>query len=61
MTKPRQCTNGPRHSWQWVKNVTVTRGTLSHVQISAKGLYRCACGERKYGPHNHNATEAVGR
>lgn len=57
-TKP--CTKGPRHKWQWAKNIRVGKfqvtkgGTFG--QISLKGLYRCACGAEKHGNANFNDT-----
>lgn len=55
------CTNGPRHKWEFVKNVNVgsmsvtARGTVG--RFSLKGLYRCACGAKKHGQFNHNASD----
>lgn len=64
MTKTKPCTNGPRHSWTWVKNFNRTRITHtargSSAQISLKGLYRCACGETRIGQPNHNAPDLRG-
>lgn len=53
-TKP--CTNGPRHSWDFLKNVSV--GSITHTSrgshgvFSLKGLYRCDCGATKHGLHD---------
>jgi hypothetical protein len=55
-TKP--CTQGPRHTWTFVKNASV--GSLTHTargsvgRFTLKGLYRCACGATKYGAHDPN-------
>lgn len=46
-TKP--CTIGKRHKWTFVNNQTVTSGTLTTIRLSLKGLYRCECGEKKFG------------
>lgn len=51
--KTPKCTLGEKHKWVWVKNGTRTtttiapRGTTMHVAL--KGLYKCACGERRLG------------
>lgn len=55
-TKP--CTNGPRHTWAFVRNASVGRvvhtSRGSHGKFTLKGLYRCTCGATKYGAHNPN-------
>ena len=39
-----------RHAWVWVKDRTVKSSTMGGmVRIARKGIYRCACGETKYG------------
>jgi hypothetical protein len=52
-TKQKPCTVGPRHKWDWVKDKTVKTGTIgmhsATMQISRKGVYKCICGELKYG------------
>lgn len=51
--KLKPCTVGPKHSWTFKKNVTLKsvritpKGTIAHIRY--RGLYRCACGEQKYG------------
>lgn len=61
-TKP--CTNGPRHSWTFVKNVSV--GSITHTsggsfgRFTLKGLYRCSCGATKHGQHDPNAGDLRG-
>lgn len=45
----KPCTLGKRHKWVFVKNVTTRTSTLHTMTISGRGVYRCACGERKYG------------
>lgn len=47
--KIKPCTLGKRHKWVFVKNVTTRTSTLHTMTISGRGVYRCACGERKYG------------
>ncbi|WP_441280619.1 hypothetical protein [Tardiphaga sp. 862_B3_N1_1] len=59
-TKPKPCTSGPKHQWAWLKNTTVTKGSMRQVHISLRGLYRCECGERKYGKPNHNGPDLRG-
>lgn len=53
-TKQKPCTVGTKHSWTFVKNVTLTDvkiviGSGSRAHIRYRGLYRCAGGRRKYG------------
>lgn len=55
MNKPKPCTIGPRHKWEWVRNITVS----SHagggcLLLSSKGRYKCQCGAVKVGAPNHN-------
>lgn len=45
----KKCTAGPRHKWEFMNNVTIRHQTLNTVQLSYRGLYKCTCGERKYG------------
>lgn len=51
--KQKPCTVGAKHSWAFVKNVTLKsiyvgpNGSRAHIRY--RGLYRCECGERKYG------------
>lgn len=48
--KTKQCTNGPRHTWEWVKDVTLqTSPRPGYINFSRKGVFKCACGQRKYG------------
>ena len=55
MKKPKPCTLGPRHKWEWAKNVTVSiHAGGSALRLSAKGRYVCQCGEKKIGSPNHN-------
>lgn len=48
-----KCTLGPRHKWDFVKNVTVRSENISmnrhSIHIGQKGAYKCACGAKKYG------------
>ncbi len=47
MDKPKPCTLGKRHKWEWRRNKIVTDGGY---RVSLIGIYRCACREVKYGP-----------
>lgn len=49
MNKPKPCTLGNRHSWQFRGNVTTTQRSGQTARISKRGIYRCACGARKHG------------
>jgi len=53
MRRPKPCTLANRHSWEFVRNVTTSRVTInqsgSRAHISFRGLYRCECGEQRYG------------
>lgn len=44
-----KCTVGQKHKWEFVKNVVVRTKTLRTIHLSNRGIYKCACGERKYG------------
>lgn len=62
--KTKPCTSGPRHSWQWKKNVTVGSLTItsrsSTGRYTLKGLYTCACGATKHGQPDMNGTDLRG-
>lgn len=51
--KLRPCKEGARHRWAFLRNVWIghahvgRRGTTVHQK--KRGLYACACGERRYG------------
>ncbi|MHA4952210.1 hypothetical protein [Acinetobacter pittii] len=45
----KKCTLGSRHKWEHVKNVQLQTQTSRTVTLSLKGLYKCACGAKKYG------------
>lgn len=45
----KKCTLKIRHKWVYVGNVQVTTQTARTLSIGFKGLYKCACGARKYG------------
>jgi len=45
----KKCTLGSRHKWEYIKNVQVHTQTSRTFSISLKGLYKCACGQKKYG------------
>lgn len=55
---------GAKHSWSFVKNVSVgsmqitSRGSTG--RFSLKGLYRCACGQTKYGRFDPNGSDLRG-
>lgn len=53
MKKP--CTQGARHTWAWLKNVTNSQIGGRGASFSLRGVYRCACGAKKVGAPNHNA------
>lgn len=54
------CTNGPRHTWAWTKNITRTTVSGRSAHISLKGRYRCACGATKLGAPNHDGPDLRG-
>jgi len=47
------CKIADKHKWEFVKNVTITKAsygpTGSRIQLSFRGLYKCACGEKRIG------------
>lgn len=46
----KKCTVGKTHKWEWVKDVTLkTSPRPGYLKISAKGIFKCACGAAKYG------------
>lgn len=55
----RACTKGKRHRWQFLKNVISSTVGHGWARVSKKGLYRCDCGEGKYGPVGHETSEQV--
>lgn len=65
MKAPTTCpSTGGKHSWSFVKNVTVgsmtvtSRGTTGRFTL--KGLYRCACGLKKHGRYDPNGSDLRG-
>ncbi len=58
MSKTKPCTIGPKHKWQWVKNVTIKKVTIgprgSSMHVSLRGLYKCECGADRIGKDNPN-------
>lgn len=52
-TKQKPCTLAPKHKWEFVRNVELVKAsygpTGSRVQISYRGQYKCACGEKRLG------------
>lgn len=57
-TKP--CTNGPRHTWSWVKNVANGQINGRGARFTLRGLYRCACGQQKAGAANNDGPDLRG-
>jgi len=53
----KKCTNGTRHKWTFVKNVTIRQESLSTIQLSKRGFYKCACGEGKIGAYKMETTK----
>lgn len=51
----KPCTHGPRHKWTWLKNTTSGQIGGRGASFSLRGIYRCACGERKAGVPIHDA------
>jgi hypothetical protein len=55
----KACTLGPKHAWKFVRNAQKT--TITHGPSGSRGVfkivavYKCACGETRNGPMNHNA------
>lgn len=51
--KQKPCTIGAKHSWHFVRNVTLKSARISStgtfVKYSFRGLYKCACGESRHG------------
>lgn len=51
----KACTIGARHQWDFVKNINrkKIRQTASGIEVDLRivGLYRCLCGETKYGTY----------
>ncbi len=48
------CTiSGAKHAWAWYKNGMVSKGASrpsgSTFSFSARGFYKCACGEKRTG------------
>jgi hypothetical protein len=58
VNKTKPCTLGPKHKWQWVKNVTIKNVTISSrgtsMRVSLRGLYKCECGADRIGKDNPN-------
>ncbi len=51
--KQKPCTLGAKHQWKFVKNVTLKAiritNTNSFITYRFRGLYRCDCGEQRFG------------
>lgn len=62
-TRPKPCTLGKKHKWEFVKNTTHTTtdygpaGTRIHIRY--KGIYKCACGQRKLGQTQYESQAAA--
>ena len=58
--KQKPCTLAPKHAWQFVRNVTLKTARIStkgtSVKFSFRGLYKCACGEHRYGNQRDEVT-----
>ena len=50
--KIAKCKLFPRHQWGWVKNVWLHHVTTRSARASKRGVYRCDCGEAKFGQPN---------
>ena len=42
-----------RHKWSFLRNVEVWRIGPLTGRMTLRGLYRCDCGQRKYGVYRH--------
>jgi hypothetical protein len=48
--KTQPCTLGPKHTWEWKKDVTLkTSSRPGMVKFSRRGAYACKCGATRYG------------
>lgn len=47
--KPKPCTEGKRHKWLFQRNRIIETYGPGYANISKRGVYRCACGEKKLG------------
>jgi len=45
----KPCTKGKRHKWVFVANHNCRTESLRTIGWTLRGLYKCACGQRKYG------------
>lgn len=45
----KPCAEGKKHSWKWIKDVTLTRQTVQCTSIHRRGVFKCACGAIKQG------------
>ena len=59
--KTTPCTNGPRHKWQWLKNISIGSVSIgpngSRGNFSLRGIYKCQCGAKKAGQFNPNSSD----
>lgn len=51
----KPCTEGKRHKWVHTHNISTVHQTLRTTRFSLRGVYRCACGEKKIGAPAHGA------
>jgi hypothetical protein len=53
MSAKNPCTNGPRHKWDWVKDVTNVKvsitSTATRKTFSRRGVFKCECGATREG------------
>lgn len=53
MATAKKCTNGPRHKWEWLKDVTNVSVTVdsrgTRKKLSRRGIFKCECGACKEG------------
>lgn len=58
--KLAKCPTGDKHSWTFIKNVTVHQIGPRAASFHLKGKYRCVnCNLQKYGRHQHSTQETI--
>ena len=55
----KKCTLGPRHKWNFLKNITTRYINGSSIRFTQKGVYACECGLKKYGEMQHQPQVGV--
>lgn len=59
--KPKPCTLGPKHKWEFVKNFSSTKsvfnGRGSFATMTLRGYYKCLCGQDRIGQANSNGPD----